>query len=384
VNHDVLMGRLAKRIVDRRVLGLIRRYLEAGVMVDGVVTERQEGTPQGGPLSPLLANTLLDEVDNELEKRGHAFVRYADDCNVYVRSKRAGERVMTGLRGLFGKLHLRVNETKSAVAPPWDRKFLGFSFALSKDGRIRRTVAGKALETMRHRVRALTGRCGGRSMATVIQKLRSYLLGWKAYFQLAETPATFGKLDAWIRHRLRAIQLQHWKNASTIYRELRKRGVPLEGGGNARQRWLLGLRSRSCVRYWPHHRVGAFLAPVRISRRPRDPELHFPHATGPRNDPPARRVVARLRDGRRAHCSSTERRRGRGHGDGSSRRGRRQRFLVAASRAGWRRRFLSTERRARGGRLESSNDRRWDLHDERAAISAGSRYMQRRGMRGWM
>jgi RNA-directed DNA polymerase len=226
VNHDVLMGRLARRIADRRVLGLIRRYLEAGVMADGVVTERQEGTPQGGPLSPLLANTLLDEVDKELEKRGHAFVRYADDCNVYVRSKRAGERVMTALRGLFGKLHLRINEAKSAVAPPWDRKFLGFSFWLSHDGRIRRTVASKALETMRHRVRSLTGRCGGMSMATVIQRLRSYLVGWKTYFQLAETPAEFRKLDGWIRRRLRAVQLKHWKNTSTIQRELRKLGLP--------------------------------------------------------------------------------------------------------------------------------------------------------------
>jgi RNA-directed DNA polymerase len=241
VNHDVLMGRLARRIADRRVLRLIRHYLEAGVMADGVVTERQEGTPQGGPLSPLLANTLLDEVDKELEKRGHAFVRYADDCNVYVRSQRAGERVMTALRGLFGKLHLRVNEAKSAVAPPWNRKFLGFSFWLSNDGRIRRTVAGKALETMKHRVRALTGRNGGRSMAIVIQNLRSYLLGWKAYFQLAETPSEFRKLDGWIRRRLRAVQLKHWKNASTIHRELRKLGLSQSDAqhvaGNAGSWW---------------------------------------------------------------------------------------------------------------------------------------------------
>jgi group II intron reverse transcriptase/maturase len=226
VNHDVLMGRLAHRIADTRVLGLIRRYLEAGVMANGVVTERQEGTPQGGPLSPLLANVLLDEVDKELEKRGHAFVRYADDCNVYVRSKRAGERVMTAMRGLFAKLHLRINEAKSAVAPPWERKFLGYSFWLSRDAHIRRKVANKALETMKHRVRALTGRSRGRSIATVIGELRSYLLGWKAYFQLADTPGVFRGLDSWIRHRLRAVQLKHWKNASTIYREVRKRGLP--------------------------------------------------------------------------------------------------------------------------------------------------------------
>ena len=226
VNHDVLMGRLARRIADRRVLGLIRRYLEAGILANGVVVERQEGTPQGGPLSPLLANTLLDEVDKELEKRGHAFVRYADDCNVYVRSKRAGERVMAAMRGLFANLHLRVNEAKSAVAPPWERKFLGYSFWVSKDHQIRRMVASKALETMKHRVRALTGRSGGRSLATVVAKLRGYLLGWKEYFRLAETPSTFRHLDSWIRHRLRTLQLKHWRNASTIYREVRKRGLP--------------------------------------------------------------------------------------------------------------------------------------------------------------
>jgi RNA-directed DNA polymerase len=226
VNHDVLMGRLARRIADRRVLGLIRRYLEAGVMADGVVTERQEGTPQGGPLSPLLANVLLDEVDKELEKRGHAFVRYADDCNVYVRSKRAGERVMTAMRGLFAKLHLRVNEAKSAVALPWKRKFLGYTFWQTRDHDIKRKVARKALETMKHRVRALTGRSRGRSIDSVIGELRSYLLGWKAYFHLADTPKVFLHLDSWIRRRLRALQLKRWKNASTTYRELRKRGLP--------------------------------------------------------------------------------------------------------------------------------------------------------------
>jgi RNA-directed DNA polymerase len=225
VNHDVLMGRLAPRIADRRVLGLIRCYLDAGIMANGVVTERQEGTPQGGPLSPLLANVLLDEVDKELEKRGHAFVRYADDCNVYVRSKRAGERVMAAMRGLFAKLRLRVNESKSAVAPPWTRRFLGYSFWVAKGHQIKRRVASKALATMKHRVRALTGRSRGRSIDSVIANLRSYLLGWKAYFRLADTPGIFSDLDSWIRRRLRSVQLNHWKNASTIYRELRKRNV---------------------------------------------------------------------------------------------------------------------------------------------------------------
>ncbi len=226
VNHDVLMGRLARRIGDKRVLGLIRRYLEAGIMANGVATERHEGTPQGGPLSPLLANVLLDEVDKELEKRGHAFVRYADDCNVYVQSKRAGERVMAALRGLFAKLHLRINDAKSAVALPWERKFLGYSFWLSRDHQVQRKVANKALATMKHRVRALTGRSRGRSIDTVIGELRGYLLGWKAYFRLADTPRVFRGLDSWIRHRLRAVQLKHWKNAPTIYREVRKRGLP--------------------------------------------------------------------------------------------------------------------------------------------------------------
>ncbi|MFL5406517.1 MAG: group II intron reverse transcriptase/maturase, partial [Myxococcales bacterium] len=145
VNHDVLMGKLAKRIGDKRVLGLIRRYLEAGILADGVVVERHEGTPQGGPLSPLIANVLLDEVDKELEKRGHAFVRYADDSNVYVRSRRAGERVMQALRGLDARLRLRVNEAKSAVARPWDRKFLGYSFWVAKGREVKRRIARQAL-----------------------------------------------------------------------------------------------------------------------------------------------------------------------------------------------------------------------------------------------
>jgi hypothetical protein len=157
VNHDVLMGRLAKRIADRRMLGLIRRYLDAGIMANGVVVERHEGTPQGGPLSTLLANVLLDEVDKELEKRGHAFVRYADDCNVYVRSRRAGERVMETLRRLFAKLRLRINESKSAVARPWDRKFLGYSFWVAPGREVKRRVASKALEAMKQRVRSPHG-----------------------------------------------------------------------------------------------------------------------------------------------------------------------------------------------------------------------------------
>ncbi|MBZ0270895.1 group II intron reverse transcriptase/maturase [bacterium] len=225
VNHDVLMGRLAKRIEDARVLRLIRRYLEAGLMSDGVATERHEGTPQGGPLSPLLANALLDEVDKELEKRGHAFIRYADDCNVYVRSQRAGERVMRLLRRLFADLRLRVNDAKSAVDAATKRKILGYSFWIGPGRTVKRRVAGKALATMKDRVREITRRSGGRSIERVARDLRSYLVGWKAYFQLADTPGVFRELDEWIRHRLRALHLKHWRRGKTTYRELRARGA---------------------------------------------------------------------------------------------------------------------------------------------------------------
>jgi group II intron reverse transcriptase/maturase len=225
VNHDVLMGRLEKRIADRRVLGLIRRYLNAGMLANGIATERHEGTPQGGPLSPLLANVLLDEVDKELEKRGHAFVRYADDCNVYVQSKRAGERVMGLLQRLFAKLRLQINESKSAVDRAASRKILGFSFWIAPGAEVKRRVASKALETMKDRVRQITGRTRGRSMVQVIGELRGYLLGWKGYFDLADTRHAFDRLDRWIRHRLRALQLHQWKRGRTAYRELRARGV---------------------------------------------------------------------------------------------------------------------------------------------------------------
>lgn len=226
VNHDVLMGRLEKRIGDKWMLGLIRRYLEAGIMANGVVVERYEGTPQGGPLSPLLANVLLDEVDKELEKRGLAFVRYADDSNVYVRSRRAGERVMQALRCLYERLRLRVNEAKSAVDRPWNRKFLGYSFWVAAGRKVKPKVAPKALEAMKERVRGITARSGGRSVAAVVTELREYLTGWKLYFRLAETPRIFSDLDEWVRHRLRQVQLKQWKRGTTIYRELLRRGTP--------------------------------------------------------------------------------------------------------------------------------------------------------------
>ncbi len=241
VNHDVLMGRLAKRIGDRRVLRLIRRYLDAGVMVNGVVVERYEGTPQGGPLSPLLANVLLDEIDTELEARGHAFVRYADDLRVFVASKRAGERVMRSLVRRFDELRLRVNASKSAVDRVWNRPFLGVSFWVGRGKVVRTRVAPKALQKMKRRVRQLTRRTRGRSLAEVVQTLRSYLLGWHGYFRVAETPRRFAELDEWIRHRLRAYQLKQWKRGTTVFRELAARGLRPDAAAqvaaNARRWW---------------------------------------------------------------------------------------------------------------------------------------------------
>jgi RNA-directed DNA polymerase len=225
VNHDVLMGKLNHRITDRRVLALIRRYLEAGMMANGVVHDRYEGTPQGGPLSPLLANVLLDEVDKELERRGHRFVRYADDCNVYVRSQRAGERVMEALVGLYAKLKLQVNSEKSAVARVWDRQFLGFSFWVAPGRVVKRRVAPKALSKMKDRIREITTRSGGRSVEQVVTTLRSYLIGWRSYFRLADTPRVFAEVEQWLHRRLRVLHVKHWKHGSTVYRELRRRGV---------------------------------------------------------------------------------------------------------------------------------------------------------------
>ena len=225
VHHDLLMGRVAKHVADRRVLTLIHRYLKAGIMVEGVVVERHEGTPQGGPLSPLLANVLLDDVDKELERRGLHFVRYADDCNVYVQSKRAAERVMEGLVSLYATLRLRVNVSKSAVAPVWERSFLGYAFWRAPGPIVKRRLAPKALKAMKDRVRAITTRSGGRSLSYVARELWRYLVGWKAYFRLADTPSVFVGVDKWIHRRLRALMLKQWKRTGTIYRELRRRGV---------------------------------------------------------------------------------------------------------------------------------------------------------------
>jgi RNA-directed DNA polymerase len=241
VNHDVLMDRMAKRIGDKRVLRLIRRYLNAGILKHGVTLEREEGTPQGGPLSPLLANVLLDEVDKELERRGHDFVRYADDCNVYVRSQRAGERVMEELKKLYAKLRLKVNESKSAVGPATSRKFLGFSFWIDREGRVKRRVAKKALDKLKGKVKEKTRRNAGRSMQSVIEDLSRYLAGWKAYFGAAEVQRDLERTDQWIRHRLRVVQLKQWRRGITAFRELRRLGCSSQaaqlGAGHHRRWW---------------------------------------------------------------------------------------------------------------------------------------------------
>jgi RNA-directed DNA polymerase len=225
VNHDILIDRLRKRIDDAGVIRLIRAYLDAGIMDGGVVMERQKGTPQGGPLSPLLANVLLDDVDKVLEARGYSFARYADDCNVYVGSMKAGERVMALLRKSYTGLRLQINEAKSAVGSAFGRKFLGYALWVAKGKEIKCKVAEKPLQNFKVRIRQLTRRSGGRSMEQVVEKLRPYLLGWKAYFGLAQTPRVWRELDEWLRHRLRAIQLKHWRRPKTIYRELKALGA---------------------------------------------------------------------------------------------------------------------------------------------------------------
>jgi len=210
VNHDKLMGQVARRVEDKRLLKLIRAFLNAGVMENGLVSPSVEGTPQGGPLSPLLSNLVLDELDRELERRGHRFVRYADDCNIYVRSKRAGQRVMESIsRFITQKLKLKVNEAKSAVARPQERKFLGFSFTAGPD--IKRTIAPKSLERFKQRIRDITRRAKGNSMKATMEELAQYMLGWRGYFGFCETPDVLIALTRWVRLRLRAAFWRQWK-----------------------------------------------------------------------------------------------------------------------------------------------------------------------------
>ena len=224
VNHDSLMARVAARVPDKRVLKLIRAFLKSGVMEGGLVSPVDEGTPQGGPLSPLLSNLVLDDLDKELARRGHRFCRYADDCNIYVRSRRAGERVMASVsRFLTQKLRLKVNEAKSAVARPEERKFLGFS--ISDDGSERR-IAPQALDKFKTQVREMTRRTRGISLQQLIEDLTPYLIGWRGYFGFCQTPRVLTNLEAWIRRRLRLYLWRQWQNGHNRFNELRRRGVP--------------------------------------------------------------------------------------------------------------------------------------------------------------
>jgi RNA-directed DNA polymerase len=210
VNHDKLMGQIAKRVEDKRLLKLIRAFLNAGVMENGLVSPSVEGTPQGGPLSPLLSNLVLDELDQELERRGHRFVRYADDCNIYVRSERAGQRVMESItRFITQKLKLKVNEAKSAVARPQERKFLGFSFTAGPD--IKRRIAPKSMERFKRRIREITRRAKGVSIKATMEELVPYMRGWRGYFGFCETPEVLVALTRWVRLRLRAALWRQWK-----------------------------------------------------------------------------------------------------------------------------------------------------------------------------
>ena len=240
VNHDVLMARVARKVEDKQVLRLIRRYLQAGLMLDGIETQRTEGTPQGGPLSPLLSNILLDDLDKELERRGHAFCRYADDCNIYVVSKRAGERVMASVtRFLVERLKLTVNAAKSAVDRPWHRTFLGFSMTAHKVPRLR--VAPKSVDRFKGKLKDMLRRGRGRSVANTVKDLAPVVRGWIGYFRLAEAKGIFEDLDGWMRRKLRCVLWRQWKRPPTRYARLLQRGLTQDRArastGNGRGPW---------------------------------------------------------------------------------------------------------------------------------------------------
>jgi RNA-directed DNA polymerase len=237
VNHDVLMSRLARRIEDKRILTLIRCYLQAGMMEGGIVSPRSEGTPQGGPLSPLLSNVLLDELDKELEQRGHRFVRYADDCNIYVGSRRAGERVLDSTeRFLKERLRLKVNREKSAVDRPWKRKFLGYTFTMHYQPKLK--VARESVKRLKTRLREMFRRGRGRSLRRVIAELRPVLIGWVSYYRKSEVRNIFEQLDQWIRRKLRAILWRQWKRNWTRAKEMIRRGLSHE------QAWISATNGR--------------------------------------------------------------------------------------------------------------------------------------------
>jgi RNA-directed DNA polymerase len=243
VNHDALMARVGRIVKDRRVKRLIHQYLVSGVMINGVVMETGEGTPQGGPLSPLLSNIMLDDLDKELEKRGHRFVRYADDCNIYVKSRRAGERVMTSARRFIEtRLKLKVNESKSAVDRAVKRKFLGFSF-FKRNGETLRRIAREAMGRLRDRLRKLTRRTTHEPLEEIIRRVNEYVTGWIGYFRLADTPSVFKEIDEWLRRRLRQVLWKRWKRPKTRWRNLVALGVlpntAREAAGSGKGYWRL-------------------------------------------------------------------------------------------------------------------------------------------------
>jgi len=238
VNHDVLMSRVARRVKDKRLLKLVRAFLNSGVMIDGLTSATPEGTPQGGPLSPLLSNLLLDDLDRELESRGLRFARYADDCNIYVKSQRAGERVLQSVTNwLAKKLRLTVNQSKSAVGRPWKRKFLGFTFTVRRQ----RSIAPASKAKFKKRIRELTKRNRGSSLQRVVSELRSYLLGWRGYFGFCQTPSVLRDFDSWIHRRLRNYAWKQWKTGKRRFKELRRLGIGID---------LAAQTAGSSKRYW--------------------------------------------------------------------------------------------------------------------------------------
>jgi RNA-directed DNA polymerase len=276
VNHDVLMARVARKVTDKRLLGLIRRYLQSGALVGGLMEARAEGTPQGGPLSPLLSNILLDDLDKELEGRGHAFCRYADDCNIYVRTQRAGERVMASVsRFLQERRRLKVNAAKSAVERPWKRKFLGYSLTSHVQAKLK--VAPESVRRLRAKVKERFRAGRGRNLGKFIREdLNPLLRGWANYFGLAEVKGVFEELDGWVRRRLRCVQWRQWKRGKTRYERLRKLGFADErarqSARNGRGPWWNAgashLNAALPAGHWQRLGLVTLLAEVRRSATP--------------------------------------------------------------------------------------------------------------------